>query len=78
MLYSYFTEKLTGLQGVLIKNVENNDDFITISLEMKLTRHKCPFCGAEANQIAKNKNGLTYVKPSDCRQNKMNTVAKRS
>ena len=31
MLYSYFTEKLTGLQGVLIKNVEKNDDFITIS-----------------------------------------------
>lgn len=35
MLYSYFTEKLTGLQWVLIKNVENNDDFINISSEMK-------------------------------------------
>lgn len=51
MLYSYFTEKLTGLQGVLIKNVENNDDFITISLEMKRKPHKCPCCGAETDKI---------------------------
>ena len=51
MLYFYFTEKLIGLQGVLIKNVENNDDFITISLEMKRKPHKCPCCGAKTDKI---------------------------
>lgn len=35
MLYSHFTEKLIGLQGVLIKNVENNENFISISIEMR-------------------------------------------
>lgn len=42
MLYSYFKEKLTGLQGGLIKKVENNDDFVTITLEIKYKPHKSP------------------------------------
>ena len=28
MLYNYFTEKLLGLQGVLIENIEEIDDTI--------------------------------------------------
>lgn len=51
MLYSYFTEKLIGLQGVLIKNIENNENFISISLEMKRKPHKCPCCNEKTDRI---------------------------
>lgn len=51
MLYSYFIEKLIGLQGVLIKNVENNEKITTISLEMKRKTHKCPCCNEKTDSI---------------------------
>ena len=51
MLYSYSTEKLIGLQGVLIKNIENNENFISISLEMKRKPHKCPCCNEKTDRI---------------------------
>lgn len=51
MLNYYFTEKLVGLQGVLIKNIENNNNFINIFLEMQRKPHKCPCCASETDTI---------------------------
>ena len=45
MLYNYFTEKLLGLQGVLIENIEEIDDTIHIYCKLERKIHKCPVCG---------------------------------
>ena len=42
MLYNYFTEKLLGLQGVLIENIEEIDDTIHIYCKLERKIHKCP------------------------------------
>ncbi len=34
MLYNYFTEKLIGLQGLKVTNIENEEKTITIYAEM--------------------------------------------
>ena len=39
------------MQGVLIKNIENNENFISISLEMKRKPHKCPCCNEKTDRI---------------------------
>ena len=30
MLYTYFTEKITGLQGIIINNIESNEKEVHI------------------------------------------------
>lgn len=45
MLYTYFIEKLTGLQGIIINNIESNEKEVHIHCELKRKPHKCPNCG---------------------------------
>ena len=45
MLYTYFIEKLTGLQGLIINNIESNEKEVHIHCELKRKPHKCPNCG---------------------------------
>ena len=51
MLYTHFTEKLLGLQGVIIKNIEDTGKNIKISAELARKTHCCPQCNAETNII---------------------------
>ena len=52
MLYNYFTEKLIGLQDVIIKNVEEIENNITqITVEMPLAEHTCPCCNAKTKHV---------------------------
>ena len=45
MLYTYFIEKLTGLQGIIINNIESNEKEVHIHCESERKPHKCPNCG---------------------------------
>ena len=56
MLYKYFTEKLTGLQGLSIEKVEENQNTIHIHCKLERKTHKCPCCGK----------ALPYRKHSGC------------
>mgnify|MGYP004661576513 FL=1 len=51
MLYKYFTEKLTGLQGLSIEKVEENHYTIHIHCKLERKKHKCPCCGKLTNTI---------------------------
>ena len=45
MLYIHFIEKLTGLQGIIINNIESNEKEVHIHCELERKPHKCPNCG---------------------------------
>ena len=45
MLYTYSIEKLTGLQGIIINNIESNEKEAHIYCELERKPHKCPNCG---------------------------------
>ena len=47
----YFTEKLTGLQGLSIEKVEENQNTIHIHCKLERKKHKCPCCGKLTNTI---------------------------
>ncbi len=52
MLYNHFIEKLTGLQDVIIKNVEEIENNVTqITVEMPLKEHCCPCCKAKTSYV---------------------------
>lgn len=51
MLYSYITENLLGLQDVILKNVEQNEKFIYIYIQMPRKVHICPCCGKETDKV---------------------------
>lgn len=51
MLYNYFNEKLLGLQGVEIKNIENYPTKNIITIRMRRKPHICPCCGKSTNRI---------------------------
>lgn len=51
MLVSNCIEKLTGLQGVEIKNIENIDNEIHIFCQLKRKPHKCPCCNAYTDTV---------------------------
>ena len=51
MLYNYFTEKLLGLQGVIIENIEEKNGTIEVAVSLERKIHRCPKCGAETNRI---------------------------
>ena len=51
MLYNDFSEKILGLQGVIIKNVKEKDNNITIKLEIPKKSCKCPNCGNSDNSV---------------------------
>lgn len=51
MLYTHFTEKIVGLQDLIIKKVETNEKEIHIYGQLERKPHKCPCCGAETAKI---------------------------
>ena len=51
MLYNDFTEKLTGLQDLIVTKVEDNEKEIHIYGEMKRKSHKCPCCGKYTDKV---------------------------
>lgn len=51
MLYSYITKNLIGLQDVILKNVEQNENSIYIYVQMPRKEHICPCCGNSTDKI---------------------------
>ena len=51
MLYNNFNEKLLGLQGVIIKNIESNATNINVYIELERKEHICKCCGTVTNKI---------------------------
>ena len=51
MLYKHFTEKLLGLQGLNITNIEENEKNIIIYAEMERKEHNCISCGTAPNTV---------------------------
>ena len=51
MLNSYYTEKLLGLQGVKVKNIQEKEESYEISVEQPRKTCICPHCGESTNKI---------------------------
>lgn len=51
MLYTHFTEKLLGLQGVKVNKIENDENTLVIHAEMERKLTKCPCCGTATKKI---------------------------
>ena len=51
MLYKYFTEKLLGLQGVNITNIEETEKEISIYAELERKEHSCIRCGTVTDAV---------------------------
>ena len=51
MLYNYITEKLIGLQDLIVTNIEEKENSINIFCHLKRKIHKCPECGCETNTV---------------------------
>ena len=51
MLYKHFTEKLLGLQGLNITNIEENEKSILIYAELERKEHHCISCGTATNTV---------------------------
>lgn len=51
MLYKYFTEKILGLQGLKITNIESSEENLIIYAELERKEHRCPHCGNITNTI---------------------------
>ena len=51
MPYLNYIEKITGLQDVILKNVERNDMVTTIFLEMPRKSTPCPSCGQLTDKV---------------------------
>lgn len=49
MLSNHITEKLLGLKGVTIKNVEEQGGITQITIELPRKAHRCPCCGQETD-----------------------------
>ncbi|SCY52291.1 hypothetical protein SAMN02910441_01645 [Ruminococcus sp. YE282] len=45
MLYKHFTEKILGLQDILIEDIKNTDNTIHVYCKLERKLHKCPCCG---------------------------------
>ena len=51
MLYKHFTEKLLGLQGLNITNIEENEKSILIYAEIERKEHHCICCGTATDTV---------------------------
>jgi transposase len=51
MLYTNYTEKLLGIQGIEIKNITKNEGSTEISIEQKRKMCVCPVCGLHTDKI---------------------------
>lgn len=47
----YFNEKILGLQDAEIKNVENSEKVLKITIRLKRKKQKCPCCGQYTDKI---------------------------
>jgi len=51
MLEFNYIEKVMGMQGITIKNIEEESEKIIISLEIERKKCVCPMCGKETDKI---------------------------
>ena len=51
MLYKHFTEKLLGLQGLIITKIENTGNSTLIHGEIDRVEHRCPCCNTITDTI---------------------------
>lgn len=51
MLYNYSTSNLTGLQDLIIKNVDTLGDLLLINAEIERKPHQCPHCGKITDKV---------------------------
>ncbi len=51
MLYNDYTAKLIGFQGIIVTNVEESTENLTINAEMRRKPHNCPCCGTATRTI---------------------------
>ena len=51
MLSKDYTTELLGLKDVIVKNMEETEDFIKVSIELERKPHTCPCCGKQTQQI---------------------------
>lgn len=51
MLTLHDTQSLLNLQGVIVKKVTLDNNFIIINIEMDKTAHICPNCGSSTSHI---------------------------
>ena len=51
MLYPDFSEKILGLQEVMIKKVEEIDGKLFIYIEKERKPHTCPCCGEQTDRV---------------------------
>ena len=47
MLSKDYTTELLGLKDVIVKNMEETEDFIKLSIELERKPHTCPCCGKQ-------------------------------
>ena len=45
MLSKDYTTELLGLKDVIVKNMEETEDFIKLSIELECKPRTCPYCG---------------------------------
>ena len=51
MLYNYSISNLTGLQDLIIKNVDTLGNFLLINAEIERKAHKYPCCNNLTNKV---------------------------
>ena len=51
MLYNDYTAKLIDFQGIIVTNVEESTENLTINAEMRRKPHNCPCCGTATRTI---------------------------
>lgn len=51
MLYINYTQEILGLQGVLVKKVTSSRFLTVIDIEMPVSPHVCPHCGASTSYV---------------------------
>ena len=51
MLYTNYTEELTGLKDILIKSLERGSNFLHIHVQMHQRVHKCPRCNHSTSKV---------------------------
>jgi transposase len=51
MLYFNFTEKLLGLEEVIVKNTTQTEKCTFIDMELKRKSHNCPCCGTATGTV---------------------------
>ena len=68
MLYNNnYIEKLTGIKGVILKNIEEDNTSITLSIKLEVKDHICPCCGNTTRKIHDYRTQI--IKEAQCLEN---------